>query len=300
MTLTVSQTYTGEGALDILTKAFFEGKTLAGNYVTVHTGIKDKLNVSKLTSGDILQDDACTWDASGDLTLSEMVLHPNAIKVNTQACAIQLESSWQSSQLRAGANNSDLQPIQNYINDIYVKKVAEDLDRQIWQGDTAGTDQLDGFRKIILAGKSGTPDVEGVTLSAANILTEIGKLYDAIPAQVRDSQDMKIFISKEAESFYKRALASSSGDANFAVYGDKPLDYLGIELVPVRLEADTMVAAEMSNLHFGTDLMADMNEVRIIDMRESDGSEFIRYKMRFKAGVQYGFIDEITIYADTV
>jgi hypothetical protein len=58
-----------------------------------------------------------------------------------------------------------------------------------------------------------------------------------------------------------------------------------------------MVAAEKSNLFFGTGLLSDQNEVKVIDMADIDGSQNVRVVMRFTAGVQYGIGSEIVLYS---
>ena len=60
---------------------------------------------------------------------------------------------------------------------------------------------------------------------------------------------------------------------------------------------NTMIAAEKSNLFFGTGLLSDQNEVRVIDMGDTDGSQNIRVIMRFTAGVQYAQVSDIVLYA---
>jgi hypothetical protein len=57
-----------------------------------------------------------------------------------------------------------------------------------------------------------------------------------------------------------------------------------------------MVAAETSNLYFGTGLLSDHNEVKVIDMADLDGSQNVRVIMRFTAGVQYGIGGDIVLY----
>ena len=54
------------------------------------------------------------------------------------------------------------------------------------------------------------------------------------------------------------------------------------------LAADTMVAAEASNLFFGTGLLNDWQEVKLIDMADIDGSQNVRVVLRGSAGVQHG------------
>ena len=60
---------------------------------------------------------------------------------------------------------------------------------------------------------------------------------------------------------------------------------------------NTMVAAEKSNLYFGTGLLSDQNEVKVIDMADIDGSQNVRVVMRFTAGVQYGIGSDIVLYS---
>jgi len=62
---------------------------------------------------------------------------------------------------------------------------------------------------------------------------------------------------------------------------------------------DWMMAAQKSNLYFGTGLLADGNEVKVIDMADIDGSENVRVVMRFTAAVQYGVGSEIVLYTPT-
>ena len=57
------------------------------------------------------------------------------------------------------------------------------------------------------------------------------------------------------------------------------------------------MAAQKSNLFFGTGLMSDYNLVKLIDMADTDGSKNVRVIMRFTAGVQYGIGSEIVLYS---
>jgi hypothetical protein len=56
-----------------------------------------------------------------------------------------------------------------------------------------------------------------------------------------------------------------------------------------------LVAAQKSNLFFGTGLMSDFNEVRVLDMANLDGSQNYRVIMRYTAGTQFGIGQDIVI-----
>ena len=57
-----------------------------------------------------------------------------------------------------------------------------------------------------------------------------------------------------------------------------------------------MVATTKDNLWFGTGLLSDSQEVRVLDMADLDGSQNVRVIMRFTAGVQYGVAEDIVTY----
>jgi hypothetical protein len=67
-------------------------------------------------------------------------------------------------------------------------------------------------------------------------------------------------------------------------------------LLLTELADNYMMAAQKSNLYFGTGLLADHNEVKVIDMADLDGSQNVRIVMRFTAGVNYGIGSDIVLY----
>jgi len=62
------------------------------------------------------------------------------------------------------------------------------------------------------------------------------------------------------------------------------------------MSASKIVAAQKSNLHFGTGLLSDYNEVRVIDMANIDGSQNYRIIMRYTGGTTFGIGSDIVYY----
>ena len=97
--------------------------------------------------------------------------------------------------------------------------------------------------------------------------------------------------------------ASGLGSAGFdnkgtMWYNGGALSFGGVPLFMANgLAANKIIAAQKSNLWFGTSLESDMNEVKVIDMAENDGSQNVRIVMRFTAAVQYGVGSEIVHYS---
>ena len=81
-------------------------------------------------------------------------------------------------------------------------------------------------------------------------------------------------------------------------YGQGDLFFDGIRVAMVSgLASNKMVAAQSSNLYFGTGLLSDHNEVKLLDMGDLDGSQNVRVIMRYTAGVQYGIGSDIVLYS---
>jgi hypothetical protein len=75
------------------------------------------------------------------------------------------------------------------------------------------------------------------------------------------------------------------------------MNFNGVELAMCPgLPASAMVAAQKSNLFFGTGLMSDYNEVRVLDMADLDGSQNFRVVMRYTADTNYGIGEDIAIH----
>ena len=79
--------------------------------------------------------------------------------------------------------------------------------------------------------------------------------------------------------------------------GGAILPFEGVKLAHAPgLPASTMIATTKENLVFGTGLLNDAQEVRILDQADVDGSQNVRIVMRLTAGVQYGIVEDIVTY----
>jgi hypothetical protein len=186
-------------------------------------------------------------------------------------------------------------------------KAAQNNEISIWRGVNATAGQFDGFVTLATADATvidvASPAAGGV--NAGNVIAEMGKVVDAIPANLYGEEDLYLYVSQSVYRAYVRALggfgASGLGAAGFDAKGNNQsfgdLMFDGVKIfVANGLANGYMMAAQKSNLYFGTGLLADHNEVKVIDMADIDGSQNVRIVMRFTAGVQYGFGSEIVLY----
>ena len=106
---------------------------------------------------------------------------------------------------------------------------------------------------------------------------------------------LSIYISQKASRAYVRAQAAL-GYKDLYHVGQTQMDFEGVKLfVANGISDDVMIAAEKENLFFGCGLQNDMNEVKLIDLADIDGSQNVRVIMRFTAGVNYAIGSEIVL-----
>jgi hypothetical protein len=149
-------------------------------------------------------------------------------------------------------------------------------------------------------------EVAGTTVTAANVITELGKIVDAIPQTVYGKEDLKIYVAPNIARAYVRALggfsvAATSNSGTNALgtqwYTNGDLTFDGVALFVVNgLAANTAICAQTANLYFGTGLMSDMAEVQVIDTSSTLGDKNVRVIMRYTAGVQIGAIEDVVTY----
>jgi hypothetical protein len=113
-----------------------------------------------------------------------------------------------------------------------------------------------------------------------------------------------MYVSTNVAKAYQSALAGggasglgANGFNNQLNVGEKPMNFNGVEIVMCPGMSDNkIVAAQKSNLFFGTGLLSDYNTVKVIDMADIDGSQNYRIIMRYTAGTQFGVGQDIVYY----
>jgi hypothetical protein len=304
-TNSITTTYAGEFAGQYISAALLSGSTLDNGLITVKPNIKFKEVLKKVASDDIVKDATCDFDPTSTLTLTERVLQPDFQQVNLQLCKADFHNDWEAVQMGYSAFDSLPPSFADFLIGHVASKVAQRTEQSIWNGAAATAGQFGGFKELLLADADVT-DVAASTVTSGNVIAQIGSVVDAIGSSLYTSEDMYIYVSQNVARAYVRALggfATNVGAAGINADGTQwytggTLSFDGIKIAVANGLADnTMVAAEKSNLYFGTGLLADHNEVKVIDMADIDGSQNVRVVMRFTAGVQYGIGSDIVLYS---
>ncbi len=305
MSVSITSTYAGEFSGKYIAAALLSADTLDKGNVTIMPNVKFKSVIKKASTDDIVKDATCDFQTGqGTLTLTEKILQPEEFQVNLDICKKDLHDDWEAAQVGYSAFDNLPSNFSDFVLAHVAAKVADRTEKNIWSGDTGTSGQFDGFATL-LAADTALPsgqDIVGTAVTAANVVAELGTVVDAIPTAVYGSEDLAIYAASNVVRAYTRALGGfQSGGQGAAGYENKgnnqslgSLFFDGIPVIPCRGAADDMIiAAEKSNLFFGTGILSDLNEVRVIDMAETDGSQNVRVVMRFTAGVQYAQVSDI-------
>jgi hypothetical protein len=307
----ITSTYAGEFAGQYIAAALLSARTLDNKLITIKPNVKFKEVLQKVAVDGIVQDASCDFVTSGSVVLSERILEPKELQVNLQLCKQEFVDSWEALQLGYSAFDSIPANFNDFLISYVGGKVAEATEQSIWQGENINGEFLGfetafsasiaaGGATAVLAAKSGSIIISG-SVTSANVLDKLNSVLNTVPDTVYGKEDLLIYVSTNVAKAYQMALGGgaigANGWNNQMNVGEKPFNFNGVEIVLCPgMSANKIVAAQKSNLFFGTGLLSDHNEVRVLDMANLDGSQNYRIIMRYTAGVQFGIGQDIVYY----
>ena len=303
-TTSITTTYAGEKAAGYISAALLSANTIENGGITVKPNVKFKQVIKRLSTTDLIADGSCDFAATDTVTLDEKILQPEEFQVNLNLCKSDFRDDWDAISMGYSAFDNLPPSFQEFLIAEIIAKIAEKNEKNIWMGATATAGEFDGLVALATA-DSTVNDVVGTTITSANVAAEIGKVVDAMPSALYGKSDVKLYVAQNVYKAYVRALggfgADGVGAAGYEAKGNNQainsLLFDGVEVFLANgLDANYMYLAESSNIFFGTGLLSDHNEVKVLDMSDLDGSQNVRFVMRFTAGVQHGFGADIVLY----
>lgn len=308
-TTSITTTYAGEFAGEYIAAALLSGDTLAKNLISVKPNIAYKQVIKKAaTDANIIKDGSCDFSDTGAITLTERILQPEEFQVNIELCKKDFISDWEAKAVGPSAHKDMPPQFSDFLISHVSGLVAEKTENNIWGGVNANAGEFDGLT-VLMAADSDVNDAandSATAFSSSNIVSLLENVVDALPSAVYGKEDLSIFVPRAAYQAYIRHLggyaANGVGAAGIDNRGSLwynqgnalSFDGIKVELAP-GMPSDHIVAGEKSNLYFGTGLLADHNEVKVLDMADLDGSQNVRVVMRFTAGVQYGIGSDLAL-----
>ena len=296
MATNITSVYVGEEAAGFISASLLSGETLGKGNITVLPNVSYKVNLKSfdLSTSNVV-DASCDFTAAGDVNYVEKALTPGNYQLNQKLCKKDWLATFAGASMNVGVDGTLPGSFSEYVISHAGALVGQEVEKSIWAGASGTTGQFDGFQALLLA-DAAVIDVAAATLSAANIVAELGKVRDAIPSAVYGKEDLAIYMGTAAFRFYISAQAAL-GYLNQYHAGVTEANFEGIKLIWCPgMDADKMVAARKSNLFFATDLVSDMAEVKLLDQGNVDGSDNVNVVMRYNAGVGYATSGDIVYY----
>ena len=298
MSLSITTTYAGEFAGKYVSAALLSGNTIANNLIEVKPNVKFKEVLKRVNLSGAIANASCDFTDAGTVALTEKIIQPKELQVNLELCKTPFKSDWEAVSMGYSASDNLPSNFSDYFIGLMSESIAEQTEKDIWAG-VAGAGTFDGFKTLLNAdaGHTGTKKITGVAITSANVVAELGKIVDAIPSEVYGKEDLYIYVAQNIFRAYKRALGGFQ-TSGLGHNQDMDIQYFdGVKVVACNgLSDNNAIAAQKSNLFFGTGLLSDHNEVKVLDMADLDGSQNVRFIMRYTAGVQYAIVEDIVSY----
>ena len=303
-TTSITTTYAGEFAGDYISAALLSGVTIDNGGITVKPNVKFKEVIKKVATDGIVKDGTCDFADTSTITLTERIIEPKTFQVNLELCKADFRSDWDAIQMGYSAFDNLPASFADFLISHAQEKVAQKIEQNIWGGADGNEGEFDGLVALATADAT-VVDVVGTTVTAANVIDELGKVVDTIHAALYGAEDLNLYVAQNVYRAYVRALGGFAaagvgangvgGQGTNQALGNVMFDGVNV-FVANGLANNYIVAAQKSNLYFGTGILNDTNEVKVLDMADLDGSQNVRVILRFTATVQYGIGSDIVLY----
>ena len=293
-------TFAGKAAGFYISAALKEAKSL--DFLTMIENIKYKSVIQRMSHGvdaggeGLVRNATCDFESQGKLELTEKILEPKNLQVNLSLCKNNLLSSWEALEMRAGAGAPLPASFEDYVISYMGEIIANAVENNIWTGTGATNGEFEGF----LTATTGAFAVDGTVhadtatapYDASNIIANLQSLTGAMASNLNSAltkDDLHIYMNAKTYALYISAVSTLGYVNAYNMNGDYEPVFEGYKIaVCPGMPNNQMVAAEKSNLFFGTDLLSDTTRIALMDMAALDGSDNVRLVAKYTGGVQLG------------
>ena len=294
MAFTTDSNYAGKAAGFYISAALNQANSL--DYLTLMENIKFKSNIQKMAGSSLITNAGCDFLSAGDLALTENVLEPKNLQINLDLCKATLLDSWEALQMRAGAGAPPPASFDDYVISYMGEIIANGVEGSIWSGTGATGGEFEGFLTATTGAFAVDGTVNASTATGAytvlNIIDNLQLLSSDMATNISAvlrKEDLHIYMSPKTYAIYVSAVSTLGYVNAYNMNGDYAPVFEGYKIAVCNgMPNDQLVAAEKSNLFFGTDLLSDQTRIALMDMAALDGSDNMRLVARYSGGVQLG------------
>jgi hypothetical protein len=301
MAFSVSSNFAGKAAGFYIAAALKEAKSL--DFLTQINNVRYKSNIQAMANANMVRNAECDFTDYGTLTMTEKVLEVKPLQINIDLCKQKLVSSWESLEM-SGAYGNPPPSFEDYVISYMGGIIADQVETDIWQGNDGNGELAAGFNAavvgLLLPGvdatviQSSASGAYTATNIIANLQTLTADMAANVPA-ILGKEDLHIYMNNKTYAFYVSAVSTLGYVNAYNMNGDYEPVFEGYKIaVCPGMNDNELVAAQKSNLYWGTDLVSDFGttgtgpRITIMDMAALDGSDNLRCVARYSGAVQTG------------
>lgn len=259
----------------------------------------------------------CAWSPKQRFENTTETFQVKNWKINEEQCLEELDSIYSENVLaefrnyQAGATKTEMPgDLEAAIRLHLENSLGADIDRIILGGNGNAVDGIqDGLIDKALASSSTIKIQNTITIDASNVLSEIQRVYDAIPNVVLnealyepEKAPVRIFVDINTYRYALQALSTTPTNYQVTLpswtYEGGVIRYMGVEVALVNyMPANTMFAASRDNMIFFTDLLSDTQEIRIKQGNDLKDESMVYIKGAYRAEAAFVYEDEVVLYS---
>ena len=301
MALAVTSNFAGKAAGFYIAAALKEAKSL--DYLTQLNNVRYKSNIQSAANTGFVRNATCDFTENGTLTLTEKVLEVKPLQINIDLCKKTLVDSWESLEM-SGAYGNPPASFDDFVISYMGGIIADQVETDIWQGNDGNGELAAGYLAavvgLLLPGVDGTviQSAASGAYTAANIIANLQTLTSDMAANVPailHKEDTHIYMNSKTYALYISAVSTLGYVNAYNMNGDYEPVFEGYKIaVCPGMNDNELVAAQKSNMYWGTDLVSDFGttgtgpRITIMDMSALDGSDNLRCVARYSGAVQTG------------
>lgn len=283
--------YVEQHKTDLIAKSVLTGRTV--EYVNLLTEVVGPTSLNLVDTDVVLQDGSdCGFNDAGTTTLSQRVLTPAILKVNTTFCPKNLLKTYAQYEVKIGAGRETL-PFEEKFTQGIVDGVKADIEKLIWQGNSTNTAEFDGYLTILDAA------TDKITATATGASKKIEAAVLALPAEIIEKDDTVIFVGEDTYRQWILDLVASNLYHYDAQYGNAVYPYPGTNIRVISVNGlngtGKVVGGRLSNFYYGVDMA---NDDETWDLWFSKDDQIFKLAINFAAGAQIAYPDQVVVVSD--
>lgn len=256
----------------IFSEMLYANNTVAKNLVRVLENIKYKQVVTSISGDLVVQPYAVNPTSAGSISFNDTEIEPVKSHVFHTFTMDALRSTRFGRDMKSGAANMESNEFLQAVLDYAIPRVGKAIEADFW---TKMKDEFDG---------AGAQFVPATALTSSNIVAEIQKIYEAIPGEILEGSEAKIYAPHSVKQLIKVANLKQAYRDIFTVDGDA-VSYLGVPVEFVPLAANTILAGRSTDLVLGTDLASDFGSFEVGKVNNTGDEMFIKATFSLDAAV---------------